>query len=95
MTRAEEILKFLELDYKTVSPDAVFKIRPLDFMVNMDIVLVVKNTNSYEMFIWEDYKIVNPIRFTVPEGICDAYSLLYNFKAKQLGRKTKIIRKQD
>lgn len=92
MTRAEEVLKFLELNHRELVKDKAWVINPLDFMVDFQIVLTREHKYSYEMFIWENDEVINPIKFTVADNICDVYSLLYNFKKKDCESKSRTIR---
>jgi len=95
MTRAEEVLKFLELDYRELVQDKAWVIKPLDFMIDFQIVLTMEHKYSYEMFIWEMDEVINPIKFKIADNICDVYSKLYNFKKKNCESKSKSIRKQN
>jgi hypothetical protein len=96
ITKAEKILKELNLDYKQIVKDRAWSISPLDFMCDIKIVLVRKTSElitkpEYSMFIWKDKSIQKECEFNVVGNITDIYSYLYNFDKNNLQLKKLII----
>lgn len=83
MTRAEEILKQLELDYEAIIKDGAWKIKPKDFLSDIYIMLVIGDDN-YSMFIWKDETILHECKFKEVSNITDVYSFLYNYDLNNL-----------
>ena len=95
ITKEEEVLKFLDLDYKRVG-EYGFVISPLNFMVEWKIVLILNRPKSLEMFIWDEDEVAKElITFQVAENICGIYSYLYEFKLKNHEQKNKTTKKQS
>ena len=93
ITKAEQMLKDLELDYQELVKDNAWSITPLDFLSKIKIVLVREEPQLYCMFIWKNETIVIEQKFKHPASITDVYSFLYsydlnNFKNKKHGRET-------
>lgn len=87
MTKAEEILKQLDLDYQAIVKNGAWMIRPLDFMSEIKIMLVIGDC-SYSMFIWKDKVIQKECKFKEVGNITDIYSFLYNYDKNNLKNKT-------
>jgi len=92
MTKAEEILKQLDLDYETVDKDESWIITPKDFLSEIKIVLIVDLSKSvpYTMFIWKDDSVQKECKFNLAGNITDIYSFLYNYDFKNFKNKTKL-----
>lgn len=90
MTKSEQILKALELDYETLIPNSSFIISPKNFMTDMKIVLVIAGPSKFEMFIWDKDETVKELcEFQIEENIGSIYSYLYEYKIKGCDLKTK------
>jgi hypothetical protein len=90
ITKAEKILKELNLDYKQIVKDTAWSISPLDFMCDIKIVLVDEDI-EYSMFIWKHKFIQKECKFKEVGNITDVYSYLYNFDKNNLQTKKPII----
>lgn len=93
MTKSEEILKSLNLDYKKLTPSS-FVIKPKNFRVSISIVLLIAGPSEFEMFIWDEDQIIKElVQFQIEENIGSIYSFLYEFKLKNCEYKTRSTRK--
>lgn len=93
MTKSEEILKALELDYTKLTNNS-FSIKPKDFRVDISIILIIAGPSHFEMFIWDEDQIVKELcEFQIEENIGSIYSFLYEFKLKNCETKSRSIRK--
>jgi hypothetical protein len=90
MTKAQEILKELDLDFEVIMKDEAFKITPMDFLSKIKIILVIEHTHLYHMFIWRDGAIQKECTFNEVGNITDVYSFLYNYDKKNLNNKKTI-----
>ena len=91
MSDAERLLKELGLDFKELTKDKAWKIKPLDFMSNIYIVLVDEDT-EFSMFIWKNESIQKECKFKNVANITDVYSFLYNYDKQNLKNKNELTR---
>lgn len=89
MTKAEEILKQLNLDYETLVKNGAWKISPLDFLSKIKIILVIGD-DYYSMFIWKNNMIQHECKFKEVSNITDIYSFLYNYDNQNLKNKQNV-----
>lgn len=83
MTNAERLLKELGLDIKELVPDKAWKIKPMDFMSEIYILLVDEEI-EFSMFIWKNDSIQKECRFKEYANITGVYSFLYNYDKNNL-----------
>ena len=96
MTKAERLIKDLELDYKTIIEDAAFEIKPKDFLCKLKIVYI-KGDENHIMLLWDgkNNKIVKRCEFDQVGNITDVYSYLYRYYLNNLNEKNGTIRISD
>lgn len=93
MTKSEEILKSLGLDYQKLTSNS-FMIKPKNFRVDINIILLIAGPSEFEMFIWDEDEVIKElVQFQIEENIGSIYSFLYEFKLKNCESKTRSTRK--
>lgn len=93
MTKSEKVLKSLDLDYKKLTPNS-FVIKPKNFRVDINIILLIAGPSQLEMFIWDEDEVIKElVQFQIEENIGSIYSFLYEFKLKNCESKTRSTRK--
>lgn len=88
MTRAEEIIKQLDLNFDTLVKDVAWNLKPKDFLCKASI-LLIDCGDKYQMLLMKNDDIITEIEFIEVGNITNNYSYLYNYDKNNLKTKTR------